>query len=170
MMKQESPPAGNRTRHTACRITSLGGYPRSGVPPPQPGLGYPPPQPGLIYPPGQRPGTRNLGKNLGLEYPPPRVWTDKQLETLPHASRKRSSISEYLLMPTMIFCCLFKIFSCTKWAICSGFQLWFVCLGKLVSVPDRCFCNNPTINVHTIENITSKLMSHHNLTWWITYQ
>ena len=55
-----------------------GGYPCAGVPPDQ-GLGTPPPAP-------QRPGTRDLGKNLGLAYPPP--WTDRHLwkQYLPHPS------------------------------------------------------------------------------------
>ena len=84
--KQESPPAGNCTRHIPHSITCPRGYPSTGwggggYPSPVPGwanpspvLGYP--QPGLGYP-LKGPGTRDLGKNLGLGYLLQRAWNQR---------------------------------------------------------------------------------------------
>ena len=45
------------------------------------GLGYPLAETGVISPFRKGPGTRQLGKNLGLEYTPPPL-TDKQSENI----------------------------------------------------------------------------------------
>ena len=99
---QESPPAGNRTRRTACSVTCRGGggglplswlvvplsWPRK-VPQAWPSTGVPPLPARTGVSPLKGPGTRDLEKNLALRYPPPPgVWMDKQSEniTFPHPS------------------------------------------------------------------------------------
>ena len=69
----------------------------SNPPPPPPGPGYHPErtwdqwcgkEPGTGVPPWKGHGTSDLGKNMGLGYPPSQMWTDKQTEniTIPHPS------------------------------------------------------------------------------------
>ena len=98
--KQESPPAGNRTRHTArsvtCPVGGGGGVYSSpvlaGEGYPTPVLVYPhgqhwvPPHPaGTGVPPGQEWGTPTLERTWDW-YPSPRRWTDWKKKFLPHPS------------------------------------------------------------------------------------